>query len=109
MPSPINDLLILSNTNSRQLLLKPPKINLNVSKNNYAYKAAVTWNKIIPLILVNPEINTELGYIIPGSCKYSDLTTPIGLVKQKAKIILLDIQKTGDPTNWMSDGSNFTL
>ena len=101
-PSPLNDTLKVSSMNRRVSLLKVPQYSLMISKNNFHYKAASIWNKIMPKLLKRPDLdalNTNL--VIPGSCLNSDLTTP--------KAILLNIQCLGDPIHWLSDRLNFTI
>ena len=77
------------------------------SKNNYHYKAATVWNKIMPKLLENPDLDTNTNLVIHGSCLNSDLTTPMRYIKHKTKAILLNIQCFGDPINWLSDRLNF--
>ena len=53
-PSPLNDTLKLSSMNRRVSLLKVPQYSLMTSKNNFHYKAASIWNKIMLKLLVIP-------------------------------------------------------
>ena len=75
------------------------------SKNNYHYKAATVWNKIMPKLLENPDLDTNTKLVIPGTCLNSDLTTPMRYIKHKTKAI----QCFGDPIHWLSDRLNFII
>ena len=86
-PSLINELLPLSTSSRRNLLLKV-QINTNLSVTqhlNFIYKAAQVWNKIIPNVLNSPELDIGSGVVIPGSSVNSDLTTPILFIKTVSK------------------------
>ena len=87
-PSPLNDTLKLSSMNRRVSLLKVPQYSLMTSKNNFHYKAASIWNKIMPKLLERPDLDANTNLVIPGSCLNSDLTTPMGYIKHKTKAIL---------------------
>ena len=101
--------LKLSSMNRRVSLLKVPQYSLMTSKNNFHYKAASIWNKIMPKLLERPDLDANTNLVIPGSCLNSDLTTPMGYIKHKTKAILLNIQCLGDPIHWLSDRLNFTI
>ena len=79
-----------------------------MTQNNFIYKAAQVWNKIIPKILNSPELDIESGVVIPGSSVNSDLTTPIPFIKNRVKL-LYEIQRQGHTVQWLSDGSNFSV
>ena len=84
-----------------------PKVKLEISRKNFIFKSSFIWNLLIPKILLVPELDPILKYIIPGSCTNSDVTCTIGFVKRKAKTHLLQVQNSGDRLEWMSDDSNF--
>ena len=62
-----------------------PKVKLEVSKQNFVFKATKVWNKLIGHALerTEPEIS---GLIIPGSARNSDLSASKAFVKGKIKI-----------------------
>ena len=51
----------------------------------------------MPKLLERPDLDANTSLVIPGLCLNSDLTTPMGYIKQKTKAILLNIQFLGDP------------
>ena len=105
-PSLLNELLPLSTSSRRNLLLKVQiNTNLSVTQHNFIYKAAQVWNKIIPKILNSPELDIGSGVVIPGSSVNSDLTTPIPFIKNR----IYEIQRQGNTVQWLSDGSNFSV
>ena len=109
-PSLLNELLPLSTSSRRKLLLKVQiNINLSVTQHNFIYKAAQVWNKIIPKILNSPELDIGSGVVIPGSSVNSDLTTSIPFIKNRVKKMLYEMQRLGDTVQWLSDGSNFSI
>ena len=109
----IDTLLPLNNESNKQMLLhEKPKTILNVAKNNFAFKAAEIWNKLIPKILHKPEPKPNSPYkntIIEGSCPYSDLTTPINFIKITAEKLLHDNQCSGSPDQWLDGNANFYI
>ena len=92
---------------SKRYLLLPPKVTLDVSKNNFVYKSSLIWNHLIQKILVSPPLDNSTGIVIPGSVTNSDLAVSIGFVKNAVKRLLLNIQKQGDPIEWIPQ--NFDL
>ena len=107
-PSLLNELLPLSTSSRRKLLLKV-NTNLSVTQHNFIYKAAQVWNKIIPKILNSPELDIGSGVVIPGSSVNSDLTTPIPFITKPRQKMLYEMQRLGDTVQWLSDGSNFSI
>lgn len=105
-PISMHELLRTNRTSFRHQLILP-KVKLEISKNNFVFKSSSIWNFIIPKILQTPDLDPILNIIIPGSCANSDLSCTIGLLKNKVKSQLLLTQNSGDPLEWMSDGSNF--
>ncbi|NRB82093.1 MAG: hypothetical protein HRU38_26155 [Saccharospirillaceae bacterium] len=79
----------LRNTNYLMLL---PKINLDISKCNFMFRATSIWNRLIGTVLNNSSPNSH-GIIIQGSSDCSDLSTPISYIKKKLKDLLFGIQK----------------
>ena len=65
-----------------------PKVQLDVSKQNFVFKASEIWNDMTRHVFTKclPE---ESGIIIPGSSQNSDLGASIGFVKNKLKLYLL--------------------
>ena len=109
-PSLLNELLPLSTSSRRKLLLKVQiNTNLSVTQHNFIYKAAQVWNKMIQKILNSPELDIGSGVVIPGSFLNSDLTTPIPFIKNRVKKMLHEMQRLGDTVQWLSDGSNFSI
>ena len=77
------------NTNFLMLL---PRINLDVSKFNFVFRATLIWNSIIGTLL-NKCIPNPVGIMVPGSSECSDLSAPISYIKNKLKDVLFCIQK----------------
>ena len=99
-PSSIYELFNHSRSSRRNFIMINPKVHLNVSKENFVCKASTIWNHFIDKVLKKPQIDQNLNYIIPGSCKYSDLCTPIQYAKNKIFNLLVDAQKQGDADEW---------
>lgn len=93
---------------SKRHLLLPPKVTLDVSKNNFVYKASLTWNSLIGKVLVSPNLDNGKQIVIPGSVTNSDLAASISYVKNCIKQLLLNSQKHGDPNVWLYT-ENFDL
>ena len=85
---------------SRSQLVILPRVNLDVSKQNFVFKSASLWNKLSNIIFEKclPE---ESGIIIPGSASNSDLAASTSMVKNKLKLNLLASQKLGNETEWV--------
>ena len=99
--------LLKLNDFSKRCLLIPPKITLDISKNNFLYKSSLIWNYLIQKILVSPPLDENAGIVIPGSIVNSDLSASIGFVKNSSKKLLLNVQGRGDPNEWLPQ--NFSL
>ena len=84
---------------NQKFLLMTPKVKLEVSKQNFVFKATKVWNKLIGHALerTEPEIS---GLIIPGSARNSDLSASIAFVKGKIKIYIQNSQKLGHIYLW---------
>ena len=81
-----------------------PKINLEIARCNFLFRASWLWNSLSVKLLTKCTPN-DSGIMVPGSTPFSDMTTPISIVKRKLKNILLETQKQnpGDPLvgeNW---------
>ena len=64
------------------------------------HKSIHLWNKITQKLVMLPPLNPKLNIVIPGSCKNSDLSTPIIVVKKKLKNYLLERQNSGSLETW---------
>ena len=88
------------NTSNTMLL---PKHTLEMTKHNFAYNGSYMWNGLIGNVLDKCEPNKD-NIMIPGSSKYSDLSTPITIIKNRLKDHLFNVQKIktpGRPNEWM--------
>ena len=72
---------------NQKLLLMTPKVKLEVSKQNFVFKATKVWNKLIGHALERNE-SANSGVIIPRSARNSDLSASIAFVKGKIQIYL---------------------
>ena len=102
-PISIFNLLMLSNRDN-SLLLRLPLLRLDVSQQNFVYRASLLWNGLIDKLLNKCELN-EKGIIVPGSSVNSDMCTSKDIVRRRLKDLLLDRQFDGDQVNWTP--SNF--
>ena len=80
--------------------MHPPRVNLDVSKNNYVFKSCIIWNNLINDILEKSQPE-ENGIIVRGSAKNSDFCATIPFVKKKLKQALSDIQALEDKMTWV--------
>ena len=60
------------NPHSNRHSLIPPKLNLDISKNNFVFKASSIWNLSIQKIFNSHCLDVDKNIIIPGSCPNSD-------------------------------------
>ena len=97
-PISLRELFTLSHI-SHKLTLILPRVSLNKRKQNFIFKSAIIWNKLLPCILTKCEAE-ECGIVVPGSSSNSDLSAPISFVKNKLRSSLLVDQKTGDIMMW---------
>ena len=90
----------LFEVSSRSQLMILPRVNLDVSKQNFVFKSASIWNKLSNIIFEKclPQQN---GIIIPGSANNSDVAASTSIIKNKLKSYLLASQKSGDETEWL--------
>jgi hypothetical protein len=79
----------LRTVNSLVLL---PKINLEIARCNFLFRASWLWNNLTVKLFTKCTPN-DSGVMVPGSTPFSDMTTPISIVKRKLKNILLETQK----------------
>ena len=84
--------LFKSNSRFTNLNLITPQVKLNIAKNNFVFQASCIWNELIGKILNKCSPN-ELGIMVPGSTKDSDLSISIAFAKNKLRDVLLDTQK----------------
>ena len=83
--------------------IRIPKHNLELFKHNFVYNGSHLWNGIIKKVFEKCT-PSENNIMIPGSNKFSDLSMPISIFKQKLKKILIETQKMsipGRPKEWM--------
>ena len=67
-----------------RLLLMIPRVRLEVSKQNFVFRATEIWNKMVKRVF--QRINNELsGLIIPGSTPNSDLSASVRYIKNQIK------------------------
>ena len=82
-----------------------PRINLDISKQNFVFNGSFVWNNLISKLFDKCSPN-EKGIMVPGSAECSDLSAPISSIKNKLKVILFETQKLVTPgrnMEWMSD------
>ena len=70
--------------------------NTELTKHNFVHKASIIWNSLIDKVLdrCNPGVN---NIVIPGSSKFSDLSSPVSVVKNRVKAILQETQNQKVP------------
>ena len=101
-PISLAELFQLSQRSSSQVI-RIPKHNLELFKHNFVYNGSHFWNGIIKKLFDKCTLS-ENNIMIPGSNKFSDLSMPISIFKQKLKKILVETQKIsipGRPKEWM--------
>ena len=84
---------------NEKFTLMLPLVKLNVSQQNFTFKASKIWNDHKDEILNRCPPNQH-GLVIPGSIENSDLSSSTGFVKHKLRKLLLSNQKGGDPIAW---------
>jgi hypothetical protein len=97
-PSSICDLIKFLRRNER-LSLMVPKVKLDVTQQNFVFKATKIWNDSKENIF-NRYIPSDRGIIIPGNSKKSDLSSSLGYIKTKLKDFPLSSQKSGNHVTW---------
>ena len=80
-------------------LLHPPKVKLNVSKNNFVFNSCLLWNGLIGSVF-EESVPGENGIIVTGTVANSDFCATIPFIKNKLKVVLLSHQGSGDPMEW---------
>ena len=98
--------LFLPSPRISNFLMCLPKVNLDISKQNFVFSGSLIWNSIIGDLL-NKCLPNESGIMVPGS---SDLAAPISIIKNRLKNNLLKIQQLETPgrsKEWMPN-NNFT-
>ena len=93
--------LLKFSTRNGALNLRLPCINLETTKSNFVFKASSIWNRLTGTIFNKCQPNKNNLIIIPGSSVGSDMSASIGMVKNKLKVHLYEVQNTGDETHWM--------
>ena len=84
-----------------------PRINLDVSKQNFVFSGSLIWNSVIGKLL-NKCSPDENGIMIPGSSECSDMSAPISIIKKRLNDMLLKVQKHETPgrsKEWMPNNS----
>ena len=84
---------------TEKLRLEVPRVKLNITKQNFVFKATQIWNDMSPEIFEKCSPN-ENGLIVPGSTKDSDLSASTAYIKNRLKSHLLSTQKLGNTLNW---------
>ena len=97
-PTSIHGLLKFLPRNDK-LLLMIPKVKLEVTKQNFVFKATKVWNDHKVKIFHKSD-PSHTGIIIPGNNENSDLSISVGFAKTKLKSTLLLSQKLDDPILW---------
>jgi len=69
-----------------------PKINLEISRCNFLFRASGLWNGMVDKLFTKCTPN-DSGVMVPGSALFSDTTTPISIIKRKLKTLLFEAQK----------------
>ena len=94
-PVSLSSLFELS-TRSCSHTIRVGQFSLDLSKRHFVYNATNVWNSVIDHVLDKP-VSNEKNIVIPGSGKYSDLSSPISVIKNRLKKLLLDTQKNISP------------
>ena len=84
-------------------LLLVPKVNLDISKNNFVFNACTIWNNFIGNILEKSlplDMGKFKGTVVQGSSNNSDFCAAMSFIKNKLKSNLLDQQSSGDTVEW---------
>ena len=103
-PISVYELFYESKRDSKFLMILP-RVNLDISKENFAFSASLIWNGLVNKLLDKCFPN-EIGIMIPGSSTCSDMSAPISTIKKRSKDILFKIQKAETPgrvNEWMPD------
>jgi hypothetical protein len=89
--------------------MRLPRVNLDISKQNFVFGGSLIWNRIIGDLL-NKCLPNEYGIMVPGSSDCSDLAAPISIIKNRLKDNLFKVQRLETPgrsMEWMPN-NNFT-
>ena len=84
-------------------LLLLPRVNLDISKNNFVFSASTIWNSLIGDMLEKSlplDKGKFKGTVVQGSSENSDLCATVSFIKNKLKSHLLDQQSSGDLVEW---------
>ena len=99
-PSYLTTKLKLKNCKIPSKMFLEPYNKSSTTKRLFINKSISLWNSITPKLFSLPPLNSKLNIIIPGSCKNSDLTSPLVVIKKRLKSYLKDCQSTGNPKIW---------
>ena len=98
VPSSLHKILKLCPRNNK-LTLVIPLVKLDVSQQNFEFKAVKIWNTYKEYVF-NKCAPMNTGLIIPGSSENSDLSASTAAIKHKLKCHLLLKQSSGDKFMW---------
>ena len=105
-PISLYELFCLSPRISNFLMI-PPRVSLELSRQNFVYSITNVWNGLIGKVL-NPCNPLSNNVMVPGSAPDSDLSASISVVKDRVKKYLFDIQSLEIPTRkneWMPNNT----
>ena len=94
-PISLSNLFQLSHRSTSRVIIICKTTN-ELTKHNFVHKSSIIWNTLIDKVLdkCSPSVS---NIVIPGSSEYSDLSTPISVVKSRVKAILLENQNQKIP------------
>ena len=95
--------LFMQGFRDANFLLFLPKVNLDISKNNFVFNACTIWNSLIGDMLEKSlplDKGKYKGTVVQGSSKNSDLCATVSFIKNKLKCHLLNQQSSGDLIEW---------
>lgn len=105
-PISLHELFCFSPRISNFLMI-PPRVSLEISRQNFVCSVTNVWNGLIGKIL-NPCNPLSNNLMVPGSSPDSDLSASISLVKCRVKKYLFEIQSLETPTRkneWMPNNT----
>ena len=76
--------------------LRVPLHKLDISKHNFVVKGTTIWNSLVDKIFDKCTPN-ENNVMVPGSSKFSDISSPISIIKNRIKKLLLETQHLATP------------
>ena len=105
-PISLYELFVPSPRNTN-LLMCLPRINRDISKQNFVFSGSLIWNSVIGLLLNKCSPN-EHGIMVQGSSECSDMSASISIIKKKLKGMLFETQKLetmGRANEWLPDNT----